>query len=131
MIYDKDKGFSGKNTDRPNIIRLMNDIEHDLIKKVVVYKLDSISRNITDFYKLYEVMQKHKCEFYSCVENFDTTTPVGRAMMGILVVFAQMERENTVTRIKDNYHYRIKDGRWASGKAPMVLRTVNWKVNPL
>ena len=118
VIYDADKGFSGKNTDRPDLQRLINDIEHDTIKKVVVYKLDRISRNITDFYKLYEIMQAHGCEFVSYEDNFDTTTIIGRAMMGILVVFAQMERENTVVRVRDNYHYRIKDGRWASGKAP-------------
>lgn len=57
VIYDADKGFSGKNTDRPDLQRLINDIEHNTIKKVVVYKLDRISRNITDFYKLYEIMQ--------------------------------------------------------------------------
>ena len=118
VIYDADKGFSGKNTDRPDLQRLINDIEHNTIKKVVVYKLDRISRNITDFYKLYEIMQAHNCEFVSYEDNFDTTTIMGRAMMGILVVFAQMERENTVVRVRDNYHYRIKDGRWASGKAP-------------
>ena len=118
VIYDADKGFSGKNTDRPDLKRLMNDIQRDIIKKVVVYKLDRISRNITDFYKLYEIMQAHNCEFVSFEDNFDTTTIIGRAMMGILVVFAQMERENTVVRVRDNYHYRIKDGRWASGKAP-------------
>lgn len=122
LIYDKDKGFSGKNTDRPDLMRLMNDIENDTIKKVVVYKLDRISRNITDFYKLYEVMQAHQCEFVSYEDHFDTSTVIGRAMMGILVVFAQMERENTVVRIRDNYHYRIRDGRWASGKAPFGFK---------
>ena len=93
IIY-KDKGYSGKNTDRPDLKRLINDIELDKIGKVIVYKLDRISRNITDFYKLYEIMEKHKCEFISASESFDTSSAMGTAMMGILAVFAQMERNN-------------------------------------
>lgn len=120
-IY-KDKGFSGKNTDRPELQQLISDIERGIIKRVVVYKLDRISRNITNFYQLYELMEKHKCQFVSRSENFDTSTSMGRAMMGILVVFAQMERENTQMRIKDNYQYRITTGVWASGKAPFGFK---------
>ena len=92
-IY-QDKGYSGKNTERPDVQRLIKDIEAGIIEKVVVYKLDRISRNITDFYKLYEVMQSNNCQFVSHSEAFDTTSSMGRAMMGILAVFAQMEREN-------------------------------------
>lgn len=120
-IY-QDKGYSGKNTMRPDVQRLISDIETGMIEKVVVYKLDRISRNITDFYKLYEVMQNHDCEFVSHSESFDTTSSMGRAMMGILAVFAQMERENIVTRVKDNYDYRLKSGTWATGKAPFGFK---------
>lgn len=120
-IY-KDKGYSGKNTERPDLQRLMKDIEAGIIKKVVVYKLDRISRNIADFYKLYEFMKRYDCMFVSKNEDFDTSNSMGRAMMGILAVFAQMERENIQTRIKDNYDYRVRDGRWASGKAPFGFR---------
>lgn len=118
----KDKGYSGKNTERPQVQKMIKDIESGIIQKVVVYKLDRISRNIIDFYNLYGIMQLHDCEFISWDEKFDTTTSMGRAMMGILVVFAQMERENIQTRIKDNYNYRIRDGRWASGKAPFGFK---------
>lgn len=115
----KDKGYSGKNTDRPDLQRLKADIEADKIKKVIVYRLDRISRNIADFYQLYQIMESHKVEFISISENFDTSTPMGRAMMGILIVFAQMERESIQERVKDNYYYRIaEDGRWPGGKAP-------------
>ena len=118
IIY-KDKGYSGKNTDRPDLKRLLQDIELDKIGKVIVYKLDRISRNISDFYKLYEIMEKHGCEFISASECFDTTSPMGKAMMGILAIFAQMERENIQKRVKDNYYYRTATtGSWAGGPAP-------------
>lgn len=115
----RDKGYSGKNTDRPDLQRLKTDIEADKIKKVIVYRLDRISRNIADFYQLNKIMEDHKVEFTSISENFDTSTPMGRAMMGILIVFAQMERESIQERVKDNYYYRIEeDGRWPGGRAP-------------
>lgn len=118
LIY-KDEGFSGKNTDRPALKRLIQDIELGKIEKVIVYKLDRISRNITDFYKLYEIMEKNKCEFVSTSEYFDTSSAMGRAMMGILAIFAQMERENIQKRVKDNYYFRTaQTGSWAGGPAP-------------
>lgn len=115
----RDKGYSGKNTDRPDLQRLKADIEANKIKRVIVYRLDRISRNIADFYQLYQLMEVHKCEFVSISEQFDTSTPMGRAMMGILIVFAQMERESIQERVKDNYYFRIEeDGRWPGGPAP-------------
>lgn len=114
-----DKGYSGKNTNRPEIQKLISDIEDNKIEKVLVYKLDRISRNITDFYKLYETMEEHSCEFCSATENFDTSTSMGKAMMGILAVFAQMERENIQKRVKDNYYDRTERlGSWPGGPAP-------------
>lgn len=122
-----DKGFSGKNTDRPQLKKLVYDIQSGIISKVIVYKIDRISRNITDFYSLYELMKNSNCELVSYNEKFDTSNSMGRAMMGILAVFAQMERENISTRIKDNYSFRVKDRRWASGKAPFGFK--NGKVD--
>ena len=114
-----DKGYSGKNIDRPDLQRMKADIEADRIKRVIVYRLDRISRNIADFYQLYQLMEVHNCEFVSMHENFDTSNPMGRAMMGVLVVFAQMERESIQERVRDNYYYRIEeDGRWPGGPAP-------------
>lgn len=114
-----DKGYSGKNTERPSLNKLLKDIEEGIIDGVIVYRLDRFSRNISDFYNMYEVMKQHNCEFVSVSESFDTSTPMGRAMMGILVTFAQMERESIQERVKDNYYYRIaQDGRWAGGLPP-------------
>ena len=81
----KDKGYSGKNTARPDLERLLKDIKANKISRVIVYRLDRISRNITDFYNLYSIMQEHKTDFISVNENFDTSSPMGRAMMGILM----------------------------------------------
>lgn len=87
----KDKGYSGKNTERPQLQKMMLEVESGIIERVIVYKLDRISRNITDFYNLYEVMKKYDCAFSSYTEEFDTATTMGRAMMGVLAVFAQMD----------------------------------------
>ena len=79
----KDKGYSGKNTERPQFQQLMQDIESGLVRKVVVYKLDRISRSILDFAKMMDFFQKYEVEFVSSTEKFDTSTPMGRAMLNI------------------------------------------------
>ncbi len=117
LIY-KDKGYSGKNTSRPELQRLIEDIQANKIDRVIVYKLDRISRSITDFYKLFEIMQDHNCDFVSATEPFDTTG-MGVFLMGVLALFAQLERENIQKRVKDNYYYRTATtGSWAGGPAP-------------
>ena len=82
----KDKGFSGKNTDRPRFQELMADIKRGLIRRVVVYKLDRISRSILDFATMMELFQQYNVEFVSSTEKFDTSTPMGRAMLNICIV---------------------------------------------
>ena len=86
-----DKGYSGKNTDRPRFQELVRDIENGMIARVVVYKLDRISRSIIDFANMMELFQKYNVEFISSTEKFDTSTPMGRAMLNICIVFAQLE----------------------------------------
>ena len=80
----KDKGYSGKNTERPQFQQLMRDIESGLVRKVVVYKLDRISRSILDFAKMMDFFQKYEVEFVSSTEKFDTSTPMGRAIQTLL-----------------------------------------------
>lgn len=120
-IYS-DRGFSGKNVERPDMQKLIKDIRSGIIKKVVVYKVDRISRNLSDFCNLYDMMKKKDCDFVSSTQPLDTTDPMGEAMLKILFIFAEMERQNTQARIIDNYNYRIKEGCWASGKAPYGFR---------
>ena len=113
-----DKGFSGKNTDRPQFQELIRDIEQGLISTVVVYKLDRISRSIIDFAKMMELFQRYNVEFVSATEKFDTSTPMGRAMLSICIVFAQLERETIQKRVRDAFHSRCRKGLHVSGKAP-------------
>lgn len=116
-----DKGFSGKNTKRPGFLQLMQDIEDDQICRVIVYKLDRFSRSILDFAEAWAVMERHQVEFLSVNERFDTSTPMGKAMLFILMIFAQMERETISERVTDNYYERAKFGGWLGGPAPFGM----------
>lgn len=116
-IY-QDRGFSGKNTNRPSFQRMMADVEQGLIQKIIVYRLDRFSRSIADFGRLWEILRRHHVEFISINETFDTSTPMGRAMLNIIMVFAQLERETTAERVRDNYYQRAKLGSWPGGPAP-------------
>jgi len=120
-----DKGYSGKNLDRPDFERLMTDIRNGLIKRVIVYKLDRISRSILDFSGLIQEFEKYDVEFVSTTEKFDTSTPVGRAMLNICIVFAQLERETIQQRVSDTYHSRSKKGYYMGGKVPYGFRKVD------
>lgn len=113
-----DRGFSGKNTNRPAFEKMVSDIEKGLIKKVIVYKLDRISRSILDFSNMMEMFQKYHVEFVSSTEKFDTSTPIGRAMLNICIVFAQLERETIQKRVADAYYSRSKKGFYMGGRVP-------------
>lgn len=114
----KDAGYSGKNTKRPDFERLIRDIKADKIRKLYVYRLDRFSRSVADFGRLWETLQEHGVEFVSVSENFDTSSPMGRAMLHIIMVFAQLERETTAERVRDNYYRRASLGSWPGGPAP-------------
>ena len=117
-IYDRDEGFSGKNTNRPSFQELMSDVKSNLIDVVMVYKLDRISRNVQEFSSMYSVFQQHNVSFVSVKESFDTTTPMGRTVMYILAAFAQLERENTSERVADNMQSLGASGKWTGGTLP-------------
>lgn len=94
-----DPGFSGASLDRPAIKKVMYDVEHGRCKKVIVWKLDRLSRSQKDTLILLEdVFLANDCNFISLMESFDTSTPFGRCIVGILAAFAQMERENIKIR---------------------------------
>ena len=118
-----DKGFSGKNTDRPQFQQLVRDIEQGLIQRVIVYKLDRISRSIIDFSNMMGLFQKYNVEFVSSTEKFDTSTPMGRAMLNICIVFAQLERETIQKRVTDAYYSRCQKGFKMGGVTPYGFKT--------
>lgn len=114
----RDKGFSGKNTNRPAFRRLMEAVRAGQVSKIIVYRLDRFSRSIADFGQVWDVLERHGVEFQSVTENFDTASPMGRAMLNIVLVFAQLERETIAERVRDNYQHRFALGDWPGGPAP-------------
>lgn len=125
----KDKGYSGKNTDRPGFIQMMRDIRAGLVTRVIVYKLDRISRSILDFATMMETFQQYGVEFISSTEKFDTSTPIGRAMLNICIVFAQLERETIQKRVTDAYHSRAMKGFLMGAPPPYGYRRVPCVIN--
>ena len=117
LIYE-DEGFSGGNLDRPQFKKMMADSQKMPFAAIVVYRLDRISRNIGDFAKLIEDLSDRQIDFISIKEQFDTSSPMGRAMMYIASVFSQLERETIAERIRDNMHELSKTGRWLGGTTP-------------
>ena len=113
-----DKGYSGKNTDRPAVQDLINDIKAGKINRVIVYRLDRISRSVLDFANLIDVFQKYRVDFVSAMEKFDTGTPIGKAMLMIVMIFAQLERETIQQRVIDAYRSRSKRGFYMGGRVP-------------
>jgi site-specific DNA recombinase len=98
--YD-DGGFSGGDTDRPALQRLLADVRAAKIDVIVVYKVDRLTRSLADFAKLVELFDKHNVSFVSVTQQFNTTTSMGRLTLNVLLSFAQFEREVTSERIRD------------------------------
>ena len=122
-VVFEDEGFSGGNLKRPDFLRMMEGVRRRRFRAVVVYRLDRISRNISDFTGLIDELTKLNVSFISIREQFDTGTPMGRAMMFIISVFSQLERETIAERIRDNMRELAKTGRWLGGNAPIGYRS--------
>jgi site-specific DNA recombinase len=118
IVYE-DEGFSGGNIDRPGFKQMMKDAEAKKFEVVSCYKLDRISRSLSDFSSIIEQFAKLDIQFLSVTEQFDTTTPIGRAMLSIIAVFAQLERETIAERVTDNMLELAKLGRWLGGQTPL------------
>ena len=108
-----DAGFSGANTNRPALQQLIRDVKSHIIDRVLVYKLDRLSRSQKDTLMLIDdIFLTNGCDFVSMTENFDTASPFGRAMIGILSVFAQLEREQIKERMQMGKLARAKKGKF-------------------
>jgi site-specific DNA recombinase len=110
-----DYGFSGGNTDRPALQRLLADAKNGLIDTIVVYRLDRLSRSLIDFLRIAEDLERWGVGLVSVTENINTTTPHGRMMVNVLLSFAQYERELIGERTRDKLHAARRLGRWAGG----------------
>lgn len=115
----EDEGFSGWNIERPKFKQFLEEEKENPFDILISYRLDRISRNIADFSSLMNELNKLNTSFISIKEQFDTTTPMGRAMMYIASVFAQLEREVIAERIRDNMLELAKTGRWLGGDTPL------------
>lgn len=121
LIYE-DEGFSGGNINRPKFQEMINDIKLKKFESLICYRLDRISRNVADFSSTLELLQSNNIDFISIKEQFDTSTPMGRAMVYISSVFAQLERETIAERVRDNMIQLSKTGRWLGGQEPFGFK---------
>lgn len=121
-VYE-DEGKTGANLNRPKFQEMMQDVRDGKIKMIVCYRLDRLSRSVSDFTTLYTELQTLNVEFCSIRDKFDTTTPMGKAMMYISSVFAQLERDVITERIKDNMANLAKTGRWLGGNTPLGFKS--------
>lgn len=111
-----DGGFTGANTERPALKRLLEDIREGKINCVVVYKVDRLSRSLLDFTKLLEFFDQHNVTFVSVTQHFNTQSSMGRLTLNILLSFAQFEREMISERTKDKMGSARKKGKWVGGQ---------------
>jgi len=113
-----DDGYSAKDTKRPRLQELLKSAKNKEFDAVVVYKLDRFTRSVKDLYDLLEYLQSYGIDFISRQEKFDTSTALGRAMIGILGVFAQFERELIAERVRFGQEQKLKERKWPVGRKP-------------
>src|SRR5512147_1746531 len=116
--YD-DGGFSGGTIERPALQRLLRDVQGGRIDVIIVYKVDRLSRSLTDFARIVDVFEKNKASFVSITQQFNTTTSMGRLTLNILLSFAQFEREVIGERIRDKFAASRRKGMWMGGTPPL------------
>jgi DNA invertase Pin-like site-specific DNA recombinase len=116
--YD-DGGYSGGSMDRPALKRLLADLEANKVDTIVVYKVDRLTRSLTDFAKIVEALDARGVSFVSVTQQFNTTTSMGRLTLNVLLSFAQFEREVTGERIRDKIAASKRKGMWMGGRVPL------------
>src|SRR5438552_1059862 len=125
--YD-DGGFSGGDTDRPALQRLLEDVRAGKVDVIVVYKVDRLTRSLADFAKLVELFDTHNVSFVSVTQQFNTTTSMGRLTLNVLLSFAQFEREVTSERIRDKIAASKRKGLWVGGTLPFGYEMKDGKI---
>lgn len=124
LITIVDNGFSGGNVNRDGFQKMMKLIECGKVSKVVVYKLDRISRSTADFVNILQVFKEHNVEFVSSQEAFDTSSPYGEMITKILMVFAEFERTSAINRVTQAYAHRSEMGFYMGGRQPYGFELV-------
>ena len=125
--YD-DPAYSGGNMERPALKRLLADIEAGKIDIVVVYKIDRLTRSLTDFSRMVEVFERQGVSFVAVTQQINSATPMGRLMLNVLLSFAQFEREVTGERIRDKIAASKRKGLWMGGRPPLGYDVVQRKL---
>jgi site-specific DNA recombinase len=128
-LYD-DGGFSGGNMERPGLKQLLADIALGKIDVIVVYKVDRLTRSLTDFSKIVDVLDKADASFVSVTQSLNSHTSMGRLMLNVLLSFAQFEREVTGERIRDKIAASRRKGMWMGGPVPLGYDLVDRKLLP-
>src|SRR6267154_1368974 len=116
--YD-DGGFTGGNTDRPALQRLLEDLRAGKVDIIVVYKVDRLTRSLADFAKLVELFDQQGVSFVSVTQSFNTTSSMGRLTLNVLLSFAQFEREVIGERVRDKISASKRKGIWVGGPVPL------------
>lgn len=127
--YD-DGGYSGGNTNRPAMQALLADVAAGLIDVIVVYKVDRLTRSLSDFAKIVDVLEKRGVSFVSVTQQFNTTSSMGRLTLNVLLSFAQFEREITGERIRDKIAASRRKGMWTGGNVPLGYLRLDRKLLP-
>lgn len=124
----EDRGYSGTNTNRPAFRKMLAEVKAGKIKGIIVYKLDRISRSLSDFARLTEVLERQKVKLISYTEHLDTESPTGRMLIQLLIMFAEMEQKTISGRIRDNYMARAEKMLPLGGKVPYGYKK-DWSEN--
>ena len=113
-----DGGISGGTLERPALQALLTDVDQGLVDMIVVYKIDRLTRSLSDFAKLIDRLEAKGCSFVSVTQSFNTSSSMGRLTLNVLLSFAQFEREVTAERIRDKIAASKKKGMWMGGMVP-------------
>lgn len=121
-VIFEDDGYSAKNTDRPHYQEMISRVRAGEFSHIIVWKVDRISRNLLDFAEMYQELKQHKVTFISMNEQFDTSTAIGEAMLKIILIFAELERNMTSERVTGIMLDRAEQGLWNGARMPVGFR---------